>query len=478
MLPADLLRVRVVGRRVLPKYSRLGFKDIALASKLVDLYSRSVGSRLGGLLDGVEALERWAERELYDYKFFRGLVHILNRRVAAEREDLGIDPFRVRRYVFRLANELYKGFVLNSGEWSNVINRAARELGCSAEVVWRAFNSVYEEELVVKDFNYISPEDLLREYNLSLTQTLLFKCLRLYVDAALAGYEAKAFLRRVKMLGLLYMAERSRFGVRVVVDGPASVVKHTERYGVRLAKLVPTLLRFRAWGLRAELRLGRRRAREAYFTLSSAYLPPLPSIPEVPPETFDSGVEEEFARLFRMARSGWDLIREPEPLVVGHHVFIPDFALVKGGRKAYLEIVGFWTEDYLKRKVEKLGRVREPIVVAVNEELGRVDIPGRENLVIVTFKERLSPLTVLRALRRWWPEKERGGTERKPVIEIVKEVGDVDGLTLKEVEELLRARGIEGIDVIESLRRSGYRIEWRGISPSEAKVVRSVGNQP
>jgi len=34
--------------------------------------------------------------------------------------------------------------------------------------------------------------------------------------------------------------------------------------------------------------------------------------------------------------------------------FIPDFVFEKYGVKVYLEIVGFWTEDYLKRKLEKI----------------------------------------------------------------------------------------------------------------------------
>jgi len=34
--------------------------------------------------------------------------------------------------------------------------------------------------------------------------------------------------------------------------------------------------------------------------------------------------------------------------------FIPDFVFEKHGVKVYLEIVGFWTEDYLKRKLEKI----------------------------------------------------------------------------------------------------------------------------
>jgi len=37
-------------------------------------------------------------------------------------------------------------------------------------------------------------------------------------------------------------------------------------------------------------------------------------------------------------------------------VFIPDFGFEKNGVKAYLEVVGFWTDEYLQKK---LGKLRE-----------------------------------------------------------------------------------------------------------------------
>ena len=47
--------------------------------------------------------------------------------------------------------------------------------------------------------------------------------------------------------------------------------------------------------------------------------------------------------------------REPDPLILSNgKAFIPDYVFEKYGVKVYLEIVGFWTEDYLKRKLEKI----------------------------------------------------------------------------------------------------------------------------
>ena len=52
---------------------------------------------------------------------------------------------------------------------------------------------------------------------------------------------------------------------------------------------------------------------------------------------------------------GWNLIREPDPLILSNgKAFIPDFVFEKYGINVYLEIVGFWTSEYLKRKLEKI----------------------------------------------------------------------------------------------------------------------------
>ncbi|MGH2638938.1 MAG: DUF790 family protein, partial [Rhabdochlamydiaceae bacterium] len=69
--------------------------------------------------------------------------------------------------------------------------------------------------------------------------------------------------------------------------------------------------------------------------------------------------------------SGWALRREPEPLIAGRHVLIPDFSLEKYGFKIFMEIVGFWTKEYIERKLSKLASLSPDvrIIVALNENL-------------------------------------------------------------------------------------------------------------
>jgi len=55
----------------------------------------------------------------------------------------------------------------------------------------------------------------------------------------------------------------------------------------------------------------------------------------------------------------------------GAEVMIPDFAIEHpDGRRAILEIVGFWTPEYLDAKLEKIRKVEaDNFVLAVSEQL-------------------------------------------------------------------------------------------------------------
>ena len=67
-----------------------------------------------------------------------------------------------------------------------------------------------EENLILVKFDSVLPEQLLMLYNLSLAQTLLFKCTSLdfFVQG---GYYWKNTLRNVKRFGLMYTLEEKNY---------------------------------------------------------------------------------------------------------------------------------------------------------------------------------------------------------------------------------------------------------------------------
>ncbi len=208
-----------------------------------------------------------------------------------------------------------------------------------------------------------TPEDLRADYDLAQAQAMLY-------DATRVEVEARADLRHIvqyaRLSRLLHRIERGARGAyRLVFDGPNSILRRTHAYGVDFAKFLAALVQARDWRLRAEV-VTRKGWRPATCTFSSA--DGLRS--RVPaPRLFDSDLEERFAQKFGETRDGWRLRREALLLEAGERLVVPDFVFYHDdGTVAALEIVGYWTPEYLAEKFEKLARVTGVhLIVAVRK---------------------------------------------------------------------------------------------------------------
>jgi hypothetical protein len=119
-----------------------------------------------------------------------------------------------------------------------------------------------------------------------------------------------------------------------------------------------------------------------------------------PPEEFDSELERDFAEKWGPGpREGWTLIREGEVLYSGQKVFVPDFVFRHDdGRSVLMEVIGFWTPEYLEAKTATLREFgRRPILLAVAEPL-RQKLPDL-GTDFVTFKSAVKVSDVLARLK-------------------------------------------------------------------------------
>jgi predicted nuclease of restriction endonuclease-like RecB superfamily len=100
-------------------------------------------------------------------------------------------------------------------------------------------------------------------------------------------------------------------------------------------------------------------------------------LPAAEPTRFDSQVKRHFARDFGAVAPDWDLIREPEAVPLrgaSCAMIFPDF-LIRHRRDSkisfYLEIVGYWTQDYLIQKIQSLRLAGIPnLILCIDESLG------------------------------------------------------------------------------------------------------------
>jgi predicted nuclease of restriction endonuclease-like RecB superfamily len=304
----------------------------------------------------------------------------------------------LRRYVFRQAATLHplvrRADRLFQHDEAAAKDAIAAELGLSwEEVDQQLFADVPECHRLRAFEGYPSGEALLARYNVAQVQVALFGAAEMIVWAT---DDFKTILRYAKLARLMHTIRRlgdSRYEIRF--DGPASVLRGTRRYGVAMARFLPALLACRGWRLHAVVQTHRR------GWLVSLDLSPEDGLHShlPPPREFDSRVEENFAKSWGGKRDGWLLEREGEFLHQGQKVFVPDFVLRhEDGRTALLEIVGFWTPEYLQAKLQTLRAFQaHRVLVAVAEPVARhmTELPAG----VIRFKSALRPEDVLERLR-------------------------------------------------------------------------------
>ena len=515
MLPSELLAVWKRKGVIWPRYAKLSSDSLEIASVLIEVYKRHTGEKKRVLKEFVSELENKG----YDYRFVRGLSFLLDGKSVFKFNE-AVNPVNLRRKTFHATEKF--GVPTTPEQRSIIIGEIASELKTTPEMFEELFYADLDSESTLEKFDAPSPQELLEKYNLSLTQTLLFDSTELKFTTA--GNWQKIFYT-VKRLGLIYEVYKEA-GFWVKIDGPASLFKLTRRYGTAIAKLLPFIVANQEWTVEAKI-LWKYTNEICNFKIESwKHRALLRS--RIPPVSYDSTVEQDFAARFEALESGWRLRREPEPVLTGKQVIIPDFSLEREGIKVYLEIVGFWTVEYLLRKIEKLKKIEVNMLVAVNEALACEKLANLEQykrLNIIYYRDRIPLAPILRYLKEAFQgiqAEQTGFLRGLPIIftepfvkfeEFAARIGvSVDavraaltektppGYTLlsnglvkkdkleqigKKLEEQINRSGrlplSESIRIVETegvedgasaMEALGYRIVWHGINTEEAEVIK------
>jgi len=257
-----------------------------------------------------------------------------------------------------------------------------------SEIESKLFSDVIEFHRLVTAPVELDGAGLLARYNVAQTQAALYSAVSMRVWAK---DDFKSILRYAKLARLMHTITRQDDEYIFHFNGPASIVRQTKRYGVAFAKFLPGLLSARDWRLQANV-IGPANKR---FALQLTFLDGLRS--EVEAQEFDSEVERKFADAWQTTETqGWKLKREATILHQGQSVFTADFTLSHDDRDdVLLEIIGFWTPEYLKEKILRLQRFQNQarIILAINESLDQA-VPEL-SIPRVLYKTDLRPSQVL-----------------------------------------------------------------------------------
>jgi len=440
MLSSELLRTRINRGKITPLFCTTNFgngTDYELANKLVVFFTNAQKDRQckGDLLQKIGLLE-----SEYDYKIVRGFYALLERRSVFEQLNMSSSsiatPMLIRQKLFEESSK--QGLALSNSQRQDIIQQIATQMHISSDAVETIMWSDKDENLILTQFDHISTKDLILWYNLSLFQTLLFKCTRLefYVKG---GLYWKQVLRNVKKYGLMYnleyyskdtsgKKEEEEDSIKCILEGPLSLFKMTDRYGTSMAKLLPSIVGTPTWKINGSIvkktddgqkiysfELSNENTKEFLrSTIDSTYQ----NNADIGNDdyVYDSSTEAAFAKRFyqhfdQNDKFGWKIFREPDPLIADGKAMIPDFLFERFGRKVYFEIVGFWTKEYLERKAAKLkvlfdnndknkNNKNVDLLVAVNSELSCSQIETISKDRIFTFKKDVSIKPILEHLKK------------------------------------------------------------------------------
>jgi predicted nuclease of restriction endonuclease-like RecB superfamily len=410
LLKGELIRARLEVRKgqVWTRSLPADYRYLTMAADLTALVREHVGDSRGTL---EEALHEY-EGESLDYPIIRGLAAVLEARCTfaspavgtAEGEKLAT-PADLRTALFQRGPVSHKRDLFSQTTRAQAVAETAARFNLTPEQFEVGlFADLAGEQILLDAGESIAPGDLIARYNLELARGVLYwaREMRLIVRD-----NYKDVFKYIKLFKLMYSISPAD-GYHVTLYGPISpFVRSTIRYGLQFAKFLPALMLCRRWEMEADVqppgvssrgplryRLDDRSSLRTHFKSSGP---------------FDSQLEADFAAEFEAkyggARRKWDLAREDELIVVGDTVMIPDFSFThrKDGRRALLEIVGFWHPDYLRRKLNKVreaGRKDLILLVYTSANLSGGEFEAASVGEVITFSRKPILKEVLAAVER------------------------------------------------------------------------------
>jgi predicted nuclease of restriction endonuclease-like RecB superfamily len=376
---------------------------VGLIDRALNVYRNGVGRTRCELHRSVQHL--FAEELECPLRRINAFCKLLDEKSTFDR-DRGGRSAKLRKQVFRLAGVHHplvrQADRLFESSETEVKHEIAKMIGKTwGEIERELFADIIQFHRLAEFKGYEHGEEFLARYNVAQSQAVLYDATSMTVWA---GDDFKTILRYAKLARLMHSIGRQPDGSYVFrFDGPASVLRQSRRYGVAFAKFLPSLLACRDWRMQATIQ-HRRSSWENMFRVSPA--DGLNSN-HLDPSEFDSVLEEDFARRWGTdSRAGWTMIREGEILHVNQKVFVPDFAFQhESGFRVVLEIVGFWTPEYLSAKIETLNHFRDHhILLAVSDSIdwpenrSPVNFEVAEVSAIIRYKTRISIGEVLARL--------------------------------------------------------------------------------
>ena len=436
---------------------------IVSASRNYNFSSRSIGEILG--------ISKQTQKE----KSITGdMVSFLSSVSENNKELRNLTAEVIRERVFDEVNKHTKGFVSTSDR-----NNLARKIEKEIELPPNSLDSLLyfdldSEKSLVKN-NELDPMQLIRNFNFDTIETILCFSLDLQMKLKkMPGYLAKNLVYISKKNYVFTEITLEKGGYKISIEPPLELFSDKSGWGKNISNVATYILRnvLRekiAFFLRASVEP---RNRIANFTLQSSELPLLPSFGRDEEEEFrpeiDSKIEGQFQKTWRRFQ-GWKARAEPEAIIVGKKMYVPDFLLERGDKSIYLEIVGFYTMKYIQKKrrqMQELEKLGVPIIYLIDEALKVHFIDLSEIKKVFYSGTQVPNSNIIRILEANYSDfDERISVFIQNTREICKNMGETQNmLEMKYLQERMEAYSSDEVEKILNLKEIIGILETHSIS--------------
>ena len=355
MLTKDLLRYHIAGKRIKPDL--IDTEDSHLlhfASRLISLYNESISLRRKEL-DELLKVEINSKR---DQKLAKGIVKVLEGRSTYSLA--GETPFPLLRSELfsRSAALIRQGLLPEKMEDLREKLLTDKLSGFPRREV---YGDLPENECLLQ-VKKTFPAELLERYNTDLVRSLLLYSSRLEIITETdEAQELRKVFKYLKFFRLLCKAVTHAPGKKgteekfsFIIDGPASILDNSVKYGLYLANFFPAVCKLHKWAINAEiafdedkkylLKLDHTSNLKCHFENISTYIP------------------EEirlFAEYFKEKSLFWHLTERSSfhKLPGGENVFA-DFSFEhKVTKRSFdLEIFHLWHRNRIRERLESIEK--------------------------------------------------------------------------------------------------------------------------
>ncbi|MHA1685744.1 MAG: DUF790 family protein [Candidatus Heimdallarchaeaceae archaeon] len=353
-----------------------------------------------------------------------------------------MSPSQIRNFIFTEVNKKYSGFV-PPNERESFVKEIADTLSLPEQMLEVVMYMDLESEKILQKKCELSAIDLIKYYNYDLIYTLLAMSQEVEINVKnMSGSTIKKLIVISKVNYVFTEIQKNNGTFSLHVEPPLELISKG-KWGENIAKVVTYIIRS---ALREKtefelLAILQYRNRKILFPLSTHHLPLLP-IHKKDDEIFekpeiDSKIESKFYNTWKMMH-GWKAIPEPEAIIVGNRVIIPDFLLKRGKTEVYVEIVGYYTHQYIQKKknvMTLLARNNVPIIYLIDEQLRPHFIDLRNIHAVYYSKNEVPTKELLTLLEENYTDYE----ERVPVLlgkldKICNKLTQNGALTLQQLE--------------------------------------------